>query len=283
MKITPVAFDSMGARSMATFIETGDAGIFIDPGVALGPKRYGLPPHQREFEKMEELWKDIENLSDKADIFVVTHYHYDHHSPERAQIFESKTVFIKDPENNINYSQKKRARHFISRIKDKSETVIADNTKIEIGNTLVEFSPPVPHGTDTKLGYVLMVYIEERDSFLFTSDVEGPSLDEQIKWMAERDAETVFIDGPMTYMLGYRYSVKSYEKSVENLKKLMGGRLRNLILDHHLTRDMEWREKMERVFDAGKEMGVNVSSAAEFSGQDDLLLEAMRKELYRTG
>ncbi len=281
MKIIPIAFDSMGARSMATFIETGDVGILIDPSVALGPKRYGLPPHQKEFEKMEELWKSIEDFSRGADIFVITHYHYDHHSPERTHIFRNKKVFIKDPQNRINYSQKKRAGHFISLIKDSADIVTADNTRIEIGNTLIEFSPPVPHGTDSKLGYVVMVYVEERDSLLFTSDVEGASLNEQIGWMAEKDAKTVIMDGPMTYMLGYRYSSESFQKSIDNLRRLMGSGLKHLVLDHHLTRDIAWREKMVDVFAAGEEFGVSVLSAAEFSGEKELLLEAMRKDLYR--
>ncbi len=280
VRIIPVAFDSMGVRSMATFIETEDIRIFIDPGVALGPRRYGLPPHPAEFRKMDEMWDSVENLSKKADVFVITHYHYDHHSPDKAELFEEKTVFIKDPVNRINHSQKKRAGIFLSLIRDKSEIVIADGQKIEIGNTLIEFSPPVPHGTDSRLGYVVMIYIEEKGSFLFTSDVEGASLDEQIRWIAERDAETVFVDGPMTYMLGYRYSVKSLEKSIENLVDIMSNRIRNLILDHHLTRDINWREKVVRVFKAGEDLGVDVLSAAEFAGEKELLLEALRKELY---
>ena len=283
MKVIPVAFDSMGARSMATFIETGDVKIFIDPSVALGRKRYGLPPHQREFEKMEELWRSIEHFSRSADIFVITHYHYDHHSPEKAHMFENKKVFIKDPKNRINYSQKRRAGHFLSLIKDSTEVNIADGMRVEVGNTLIEFSPPVPHGTDSRLGYVIMVYVEERDSFLFTSDVEGASLDEQIGWIAEKDARTVIMDGPMTYMLGYRYSSESLQKSIDNLRDIMRGALENLVLDHHLTRDIDWRDKMRGVFDAGDESGVNVLSAAEFSGKKELLLEAMRRDLYREG
>ncbi len=35
MKITPLAFDSFGTRSMSTFVETKDVKILIDPGVAL--------------------------------------------------------------------------------------------------------------------------------------------------------------------------------------------------------------------------------------------------------
>lgn len=281
MKIIPVAFDSMGARSMATIVETKDARIFIDPSVALGPRRYGLPPHPMEFEKMDQFWSRTESLSETADAFVITHYHYDHHNPERAHIFKNRTVFIKDPENSINFSQKKRARLFTSLIKDTSEIVIADSNTIEIGNTLMEFSPPVPHGTDSKLGYVVMVYIEEKGSFLFTSDVEGATLKEQIEWISGRNPETIFVDGPMTYMLGYRYSMRSYERSIENLTEIMGGDLKHMVLDHHLTRDINWRDKMKKVFNAGEEHGVQVSSAAQFAGEEENLLEAMRDRLYR--
>jgi len=39
MKIVPVASESLGVRSMATFVEIGKLKVFIDPGAALGPKR----------------------------------------------------------------------------------------------------------------------------------------------------------------------------------------------------------------------------------------------------
>lgn len=52
MHIEPLSFDSMGTRSMCTYIETEDMRIVIDPGVSLAPKRYGLPPHDREKRKM---------------------------------------------------------------------------------------------------------------------------------------------------------------------------------------------------------------------------------------
>jgi len=32
MEIVPLAFDSMGTRSMATFVRTGDTSLVIDPG-----------------------------------------------------------------------------------------------------------------------------------------------------------------------------------------------------------------------------------------------------------
>ena len=44
MKIVPLAADSLGVRSMATYVEAGRTGLLIDPGATLAPSRYGLPP-----------------------------------------------------------------------------------------------------------------------------------------------------------------------------------------------------------------------------------------------
>ena len=56
MKIELLAFDSMGVRSMATFVKTKDFALTIDPGVALGPKRYGLEPHPLEYKEEIKRW-----------------------------------------------------------------------------------------------------------------------------------------------------------------------------------------------------------------------------------
>jgi len=108
----------MGTRSMATFIETKNISIFIDPGVALGPSRYGLPPHPLEINKLNEDWKEIVKYAEKAEVIIVTHYHYDHHSPwENLNIYKDKIVLIKHPKNKINISQKGRASFFLEAIK----------------------------------------------------------------------------------------------------------------------------------------------------------------------
>lgn len=62
-RIVPLAFDSFGVRSMATFVETDDLRILIDPGVSLMPSRYGLEPHLLEWERFDETWKTIKQYS----------------------------------------------------------------------------------------------------------------------------------------------------------------------------------------------------------------------------
>ncbi|MDI6904455.1 MAG: hypothetical protein QMD13_03040 [Candidatus Bathyarchaeia archaeon] len=53
-RIVPLAFDSFGVRSMATFVETDDLRILIDPRVFLTPGSYGLEPHPLEWERLDE-------------------------------------------------------------------------------------------------------------------------------------------------------------------------------------------------------------------------------------
>ena len=56
MKIIPIASDSLGVRSMATYIETKDCKILIDPSAALSPKRYGLPAHDKELDALHTMY-----------------------------------------------------------------------------------------------------------------------------------------------------------------------------------------------------------------------------------
>lgn len=48
MKIEILGADSLGARSMSTWVETGEHRILIDPGVSVVPYREGLQPHPVE-------------------------------------------------------------------------------------------------------------------------------------------------------------------------------------------------------------------------------------------
>lgn len=281
MRVIPLSSDSMGARSMATLVETKDLRIMIDPGVALGPRRYGLPPHPKEWERMEEHWSEILRQAERADIIVVTHYHYDHHNPwDGLEIYDGKRVLIKDPRNSINYSQRERASFFLKQLEGRARIEVADGMKLREGDTLIEFSNPVFHGTSSRLGYVIEVFVEEGDeSFLFTSDVEGPSLDDQVDFILRREPKLVMVDGPMTYMLGYRYARASLEASVRNLSAILDV-AETLVVDHHLLRDLEWRERIAEILDKGKKEKKKIMTSSELADKPLDMLEARRKELY---
>lgn len=283
MIIVPVAFDSFGARSMCTYVETDDTKIIIDPSVALGPKRYNLPPHPIEYRKEGELWNKIKDFLAESEVVVITHYHYDHHNPNEPELFRGKKLLLKHPKEKINFSQKKRSAYFINQLENIPESIeFADGKEFSFGDTIIVVSQPVFHGTSDKLGYVTEICIDDGNKrFLFSSDVEGPSQSHQLEFMIESDPDVIFIDGPMTYMLGYRYSQKSYEESIKNLIRVMEKTdVKDVVVDHHLTRDLDWRNKLKDVLSKGEEHGIRVQSAAEFAGIEEELLEARRKELY---
>ncbi len=284
MKIRPIAFDSFGARSMCTVIETKDLKIVIDPSVALGPKRYGLPPHEIEIKRKEELWQKIKSETLKADVVIVTHYHYDHHNPNEPEILAGKTVLLKHPKSAINKSQMGRSAYFLQRLnelKNPPKIEFADSRTFEFGEIQITFSKPVFHGKDNRLGYVLEVCVDDgKNRFVYTSDVEGAIHDDQIAFIIESDPDLVFIDGPMTYQPRI-FGSKLLEKSIESISRLIERtRVKEIVLDHHLTRDLKWRTKIDPIFKKAEEHGVKVKSAAEFGGLKEELLEAKRKELY---
>ncbi|MEM5836208.1 MAG: MBL fold metallo-hydrolase [Candidatus Aenigmatarchaeota archaeon] len=285
MKILPIAFDSLGTRSMACLIITNDKKIFIDPGVSLAPIRYGLQPHSIELKKLEEHWKKIVETAKQSDILIITHYHYDHHNPwENLEIYDKKIVLIKHPTQKINFSQKKRASFFIEKIKGLPECLeYADEKEFKFGKIEVAFSEPVFHGTNPKLGLVIEVLIKEgKESFIFTSDVEGPAIESQADFILENKPDYLIVDGPMTYMLGYRYSYEDFQVSIQNLIKFVEEICpKFLILDHHLLRDLKYREKIMPVIKIGERYGTKVLTAAEFLNKDVEMLEAKRKELYQ--
>lgn len=283
MKVEILAADSMGTRSMATYIETKDVSILVDPATALGPKRYRLPPHPTEEKKLKEHWKKIKKYAKKSDVLIVTHYHYDHHNPEEfLEIYKDKKVFVKHPKENINKSQTKRASVFLKKIEGLAEEIIySDGKEFDFKDTKIKFSPAVFHGTNSRLGYVTEVFVKDSEkSFLHTSDVEGPAIKDQLDFILDNCPEIIFADGPMTYMLGFRYSYDNMNKSIENLLQIIKKcKPEYLILDHHFLRDLKWKQRIEKLYEQSGD--TKVVCAAEFMGQSVETLEAHRKELCK--
>lgn len=280
-----MAADSLGTRSMCTLIHTEDLSIVIDPGAALGPWRYGLRPHPRELKRLEEHKAEIARSTSEADLVIFTHYHYDHipRPYEDVSWLRGKRVMMKDPENNINFSQRLRARMLLEQLrKVGSKVSVADGKNVRIGNTSIKFSKAVQHGNSPRLGYVVEVCISTgNECLVHTSDVEGLVDEQQLGFIIQNRPDTIICDGPMTYMLGSRYTEKDLERSINNLKKVVATcRPAFLVLDHHLVRDMSWKDRVNDLITYAEGFGTSVCTAATFSGLNYEPLEAMRKILY---
>jgi hypothetical protein len=281
LEVTPLAFESLGVRSSSTLVQTEDARIVIDPAVALAPNRFGLLPHPLEEETKAELWRMVKDEVKAADVLVVTHYHFDHVDPEEPELYTGKRVLLKHPRRMINPSQRSRAASFLRNIKDiAGEIEYSDNRRFILGGTEIRFSRPVPHGSDATRGYVVEVCVEAGESFLYTSDVQGPLLEEQLEFIMAEKPEILFVDGPSTYFDSPFQEIE-LRKANENLTKIIReAGVERLVVDHHLARDLSYAEKIKPVLDIGEESGVQVGVAAEFLDREINLLEARRKELY---
>ncbi len=288
LKIIPLAFESMGVRSMATYVET-DQKIVIDPGTSLGPKRFGFPPWKTELEALYKTRANIQKHGRTADIITISHYHHDHFTPFQlgkyldsspkyaAQIYDNKRLFIKDPTTKINQNQKKRAQILQKNLVN-SKIDYADGKSFQVGDTVLKFSDPLPHGPgNSRLGYVIAITISWGDETLMhASDVQGPIFDDTRDYILREKPDILILSGPPIYLLGFALEEKDLENARKNLIKIVK-EVPRVVVDHHLLRDLRYAQFLESI---KKETGKKVWMASELIGEKPYILEARRKELY---
>lgn len=290
-KIKLIGFDSMGTRGMATVIETNTYKLFIDPGVSYAPYRYGLPPHPVELEALEKYLSEIHREAIDSDIFIISHYHRDHYLYRNSEIdyYRGKILFIKNPLNKINYSQRIRAHVLLNKYSIRNlvkEIHIADSFKYIIDKELeIVFSPPVPHGVEnTKLGYVIMTLVKTNSyKILHASDVQGPIVNETTELIINYKPDLLIISGVPTYFEGFRFREKDIENGLKNLEYIVSNLKPGsvIIADHHLIRDLGYRDRIKSIVEKGLKNNIRVVTAAEYMGYEVKPLEAMRRILWK--
>ncbi|MBS7660140.1 hypothetical protein KEJ28_05635 [Candidatus Bathyarchaeota archaeon] len=296
LRVVPLAAESLGVRSMCTFVETPNLKILLDAGVSLCPDRFGLPPHPLEYRAIIEARRRISEIAGKADVVTVSHYHFDHYTPsyedwlcnwteeiETARaIYADKFVLIKNPRDRINFSQRRRAWVFQKTGGSFAKKLeIADGKTFQFGDTKLTFSMPVFHGPeDSALGWVLMTTIEfEDERLLFAPDVQGPISKETLNIILESKPNLLILGGPPLYLAGFRVDEGEINTGLRNLEKIVTN-LSHVILEHHILRDADWQVKAENILAIAKRMNHRISTAAEFLRLENMLLEANRKHLY---
>lgn len=284
MEVELLAFDSMGVRSMCTRIATDDLALVIDPGLALGPKRFGLPPHRLEQERLAELAGIIAEEAKDADLIAISHYHSDHCDPGDLipmEIYSGKKVLLKNPDANREGGLADfKVPLFIGMVRERAESVeMADGKKFRFGGTTVEFSKALCHGASSTMGHVLEVMVSDgNDTVVHTSDIQGFVQGDQADFAIERRPRLVIADGPMTYMLGQGFSQENLEASIGNIRRVLGCGIVDLVLDHHFLRDLNFRQYLDRL--TGEFPQIRIMTAAEYMGRENDPLEARRRELY---
>lgn len=294
MKITPIAAETFGVRSMATLVDVNNLRILFDPGVALG-FRFGLFPHPLEYSALEASRKGLREASEEADVIVVTHYHYDHYTPpferkdnlwtwsdknESETIFKDKMVIVKDIENYINYSQKVRGWYFQKFLKKiAKEIVVGDNKEMKVGDVLLKIMGRIPHGEENSgLGYLNMVKVSiDDESFIFSPDIQGPISCGTLEIIIKEEPRIIYLGGPPVYLSDFSVSKENISRGINNMK-IIAKNVEKMIVDHHLIRSKEWKEVIDNLTTESKNK--KIFTAASYLKKPLRSFESMRKELY---
>ena len=278
MKITPLFSDSLGVRSLSAHIQTQDTSIMIDPSAALGPKRYGLPPHPLEIEALNNAKNTLRRFAQESNIHIISHYHYDHYDPHE-DFYEGKTLLVKDPKHNINKSQCQRGTKFYNTLQDNCTFLFADNTVHRFDDTTITFSEPMPHGPDnTRLGTVLMTTVADcKQVVLHASDVQGPISTKPTDYIIKINPDLLILDGVATIFLGWKLSKDDLNSALCNLQKILDETSAHIIYDHHNTRDKKYLFYHKDILSAYPK---RIQTYAEYLNKDNCFLESKRKELY---
>lgn len=280
---------------MCTYVETADAKILIDPGVALGP-RFRLLPHPQEYEALNDSRQRIRKYAKMADILVVSHYHHDHFTPnftdttwlasslhEARDIYQEKTMLVKDARSSTNVSQRRRGWIFQSFCrKIGANIVVADGRSFDYGDTRVRFSAALPHGEDaTELGSVLATVIEScSEKFIHASDIQGPISETTLAFILSERPSAIILGGPPTYLSGVKASEDSIKRGMSNLATV-AKQIPLVVVDHHLLRTQDSLQELSAISEEAKPFGSSIMTAAEYIGEQPRLLEANRRGLYQ--
>jgi predicted metallo-beta-lactamase superfamily hydrolase len=277
MKIIPLAADSLGVRSMATYVEVGSTGILIDPGATLAPTRFNLPPSAAEVEALRRANDRIAAYATRAAFVFVSHYHEDHFGSDPS-IYARRRVLLKDPRRMVSGLQAQRASALWRMIAAGGHAEAADGTDHREMELTLRVSPPLPHGVEgTSLGYLVALTVvdpAERERFVFASDVQGPMSPVAGAWLSQERPTVMYLSGPPSYV-EREIGRTAIEQGIDNLLRVMERTACRVIMDHYAVRDLSYEGRFRRLWDTGR-----VLTAARWLGLDDAALERRRRELW---
>ena len=277
MNVVPLAADSLGVRSMATYVECGPTHILIDPGAVVAPNRFGLPPADEEWEALRRANDRISAYATRAGTIFVSHYHEDHFRYDPG-LYQARTVWAKDPRHMINARQAQRAGQLWRSIGGACRLDSAEGRTMETAEVRLTASPPLAHGVEgSGLGYVSALTVtdlREHKRFVYASDVQGPLSAVAAAYLIRERPDLLYLSGAPAYLESQLGSAV-IDQGVDHLLRVMDQTGCRVILDHHAVRAESYPERFQRLWQTGQ-----VVTAAGFLGLADTPLESRRRSLW---
>jgi predicted metallo-beta-lactamase superfamily hydrolase len=277
LKVIPLAAESLGVRSMATYVEAGGSSVLIDPGATLAPLRFNLPPAEAEWEALRRANDRISAYAARASLVFVSHYHEDHFRSDPAS-YAGRRVLVKDPRRLVAGAQARRAADLWRALTGKARLEVADGHRERGRDVELRVSPPLAHGLDgTPLGYVVALTIDdhtEHERFVFASDVQGPLSRVAVAYLLRERPTLLYLSGPPSYM-EHEIGAAAIERGVQHLTRIMEATGCRVIMDHYALRDVRAEARFATLWESGR-----VVTAARYLGVPDAMLEARRAQLW---
>jgi predicted metallo-beta-lactamase superfamily hydrolase len=290
-----LASESLGVRALAVKVVTDDISILLDPGCALGPIPNFPTPHPFEYVCLQQRTQTIIDACADARLIAISHYHHDHYKPREIeyeyigtnpsifqQIFHGKIVFAKHPTEYIGPNQRERAKSFQQHLAEvEGKFIPSDGRSFQFGNTSLQFSPPLPHGSaGTRLGSIIATCIKDSElCFCFCPDVQGPTEDATFDWIIAQQPNVLVIGGPPLYLPPTKFSRETKDKFDHIIEKL-GMNIKVIIIDHHLFRHTSGMVAFQKLKARFKTYGCVLRNFAEQNNTRETLFEARRHQLY---
>jgi predicted metallo-beta-lactamase superfamily hydrolase len=275
MNIVPLAADSLGVRSMATYVECGQTRVLIDPGATLAPNRFNLEPTDEEWEALRRANDRISGYAARASLIFVSHYHADHFRYDPG-LYAGRPLWAKDAARHVEGRQARRAATLWQALAGPAAPLAAEGRRLETADVVLQASPPLSHGPDgTPLGYVVALTIEDRRTgarFIHASDVQGPLSPVATAYLIRQRPTLLYLSGPPAY-LESQLGAELIERGIDHLRRIVDQTGCRVILDHYALRDASYRERFRRLWETGR-----VVTAAGHLGLPDAPLEARRFE-----
>lgn len=123
-----------------------------------------------------------------------------------------------------------------------------------------------------------MVLEHKGKKVLYSSDLQGPVIEDYADWIIKENPDVLVLDGPATYLLGYMLNQINLRRVIANMSTILRSLAPQMIIyDHHLLRDTLYRERLAEVYETAKQEGRNFITGAEWFGEKPLILKLARK------
>ena len=148
--------------------------------------------------------------------------------------------------------------------------IFIDAKSFKFDDLTLRFTDPLYHGIEySRTGWVIGVVLEYLNKkIIYSSDIQGPTIEDYAYWIINEDPDILFLDGPPTYLIPYMFNLVNFRRTIDNIKWIIRdtNKLKMIIYDHHLTRDIKFRERVGDIYKYASEYGIEVLDVATYLG-----------------